>query len=351
MKKLDVNFRKGYAKVQTENADDLWYLSQVIEKGDLVSGKALRKIKIGGETDRSSKVVKKALFVTIRVEQAEFSESQLSLRVLGTVEEGTDDVAKGEHQSITIEENTTLTITKEWLGYQKDRMEESFSSKISTILLVVFDREEALFALMKKYGYELLAQLKGNVAKKDMESGKITNFYAEIIAQISEYDKRLSLDSVVLGSPAFWKDELLKNLNDDSLKKKMVLATCSSVDKSGITELLKRDEVQSVLSLDRTAKELLLVEQLLKEISSDGKAAYGLKEVSSAASSGAIGILLVSDAFIQKCRAENSFYVLEAAMKTADQSQAKVHIVSSAHEGGKKLDGLGGVGALLRFKV
>jgi protein pelota len=352
MKKIACDFRKGFSKVRIENADDLWFLSQVIDASDFVSGKTVRKVKIGGEDDRKQKVTKKAVFIKIIVEKVEFAESQTMLRILGVIEEGPEDIARGEHHTFNVEEGTEIKIEKEkWMNYQKERLEEAFKSRISKILIVVFDREEAYFALMKKYGFEILTQLQGNVAKKDVESGKVSNFYSEIIDQVKEYDIRYKLDNIILGSPAFWKDELLKNLRDDILKKKMVMATCSSVDKAGIGEILKRDEVRSVLSSDRITKEINLVEELMKEISDDGKAAYGMKDVLNATNSGATEVLLVSDSLILKLRGKNKIEELDNIMKTADSMKAKVHIISAKHEGGKKLDGLGGIGAILRYKV
>ncbi|MCK5281988.1 MAG: mRNA surveillance protein pelota [Nanoarchaeota archaeon] len=352
MKQISADFRKGYAKVRVENADDLWFLSQVIDEGDLVSGKTLRKLKLGGEEERKTKIVRKPVYIKIRVEKAEFGESQTNLRVLGRIEEGPEDIARGEHHTFNIEEGTEIKIEKtKWLNYQKDKLKEAFSQKSAKILLVVFDREDAYFALMKRYGYEVFGHIEGNVTKKDVDEGKISNFYVEIIDNIREYDKRYKLDHIILASPAFWKDELLKNLNDETLKSKMVMATCSSVGKSAFNEVLKRDEVRNVLSADRITKEINLVEGLMKGISDNGKAAYGMIETENAANSGAIEILLVSESLIQKLRAKNKFSKIDNIMKIVDSMNAKVHIISSKHEGGTKLDGLGGIGAILRYKL
>ena len=38
-------------------------------------------------------------------------------------------------------------------------------------------------------------------------------------------------------------------------------------------------------------------------------------------------------------------------MKDVDRSKGKVHIISTDHEAGKKLQGIGGVGAVLRFQL
>jgi protein pelota len=351
MKKINADFRKGYVKIKVENADDLWYLSQIVDKGDLVSGKTLRKLKIGGEEDRKQKVVKKPVFIKIRVEKVEFGESQTILRISGRIAEGSEDVAKGEHHTFNVEEGTEIKIEKEnWLNYQIEKLKEAFSAKASSILIVVFDREDAYFAIMKKFGYDILSHIEGNVAKKGNEEGKISNFYEEIIKQINDYDLKYKADHIIVASPAFWKEELMKNLKEEALKKKIVIATCSSVDKTSINEVLKREEVRSVLSSDRITKEINLVEMLMKGINED-KAAYGIKEVENSVNAGAAETLLVSDSLIQKLRQDDKFDRLEKIMKTADSVKSSVHIISSSHEGGKKLDGLGGIGVILRYKL
>jgi len=178
-----------------------------------------------------------------------------------------------------------------------------------------------------------------------------STFYSQIIKQLEEYDKRYKLDKIILASPAFWKEELLKVLQDKELKSKIVQATCSSADESAINEVLKREEVQKALKEERVSEELALVEQVLAEISKQGLAAYGMEEVAEAVNAGAVKDLLVTDALIMKLRDEDKFKHLDALMKLADKSKAKIHIISIEHAGGKKLEGLGGIAALLRFKL
>ena len=54
---------------------------------------------------------------------------------------------------------------------------------------------------------------------------------------------------------------------------------------------------------------------------------------------------------IQKLRGEDKFPPLDALMRAVDSYNGVVVIVSGEHEGGRKLDGLGGVAALLRYKL
>src|SRR5204862_287932 len=122
-------------------------------------------------------------------------------------------------------------------------IDEATKQDDRSILIVAFDREEAIFALLKNQGYEVLLELKGDVAKKDFEEKK-GNFYQEILKQIQDYDSKYQFNNIIIASPAFWKEYLMKEISDDILKKKIILATCSSIDGSTINEILKRPELK-----------------------------------------------------------------------------------------------------------
>jgi len=343
---------KDEKTVKVGNMDDLWYLSNIIDIRDLVKGKTVRKIKIGESSDRNVKVVKKTVFIEIQVEKIEFSKTSNTLRVLGIITQAGEDIQKGEHHSFKLEENSVVTIKKEkWLKFQVDKLKEACSDKVASMIIVVHDREEAYFALMKKYGYEILGHIEGDVQKKDEEKRVTKNFYSEIIAKVQDYVDRYKAKTVILASPAFWKDELMKELKDEELKKKIIFATCSSVGKTAINEVLKRDEVKKALHEDRITKEVNIVEELLSEIKKNELAVYGMKDVKNAVEAGAVKDLLVCDSLIQSSRDDGSFVKLDAIMKNADAVKANIMIISSEHDGGKKLNGLGGIGAILRYKL
>lgn len=347
-----LHFRKNEAKLVVENIDDLWQLSNIIDAGDTLEGRTFRKIKLGTAEERSHKIAKKPVFLRISIEKVEFHRYSDILRASGKVQEGKEDIPKGSYHTFNIEEGTTITLIKpEWLKYQRQKLEQAAKEKKTDTLICVFDREESYIALMKKYGFDILTELKGDIAKKAEVNQPVKNFYDEIIKALQEYVARYNIKHVILASPAFWKEELLKNLKDNELKQKMTLATCSSCDKSAINEVLKRPEVQTVLQQDRIAAEMNIVEDLLSEISKQGAAAYGVDETETAVQAGAAKALLVTDSLIQQTRQEERFEKINKMMKTADRTGAAIHIISSDHEGGKKLDGLGGIAAILRYKM
>ena len=330
--------------------DDLWYLSHIIEPGDLIKGKTVRKIKIGEKEQRRTETVKKHIFLEIETDKTDFKED--SLRISGKVRQGPEEVPKASYHTFSIEPHSTITITKEkWLNYQLKKLEEASSFKPPSILICILDREEALFAISKRKGYELLATIEGEVQKKEDKVIAKGSFYEEIIQLLKEYVTRYKIQHVIVASPAFWKEDLMKETEGENLKSKIILATCSSVGENAINEVLKRPETREVLKQDRIAKEEETIEELLAEIKKNNLATYGMRETQKAADAGAVKILLVTDVMIQKTKEQGTYDKIDDVMKTVDATKGEVHIISSEFEAGKKLDGLGGIAALLRYKL
>lgn len=346
MKQLALNLKQGEAKVLVENPDDLWFLNNIIDKGDIIKGKTLRKIKA---TEKAS-AERKKVFLAIQVEKTEFTAEEL--RVAGKVTEGPEDVPHGSYHTFSVEVGSKITIIKpEWLRYQLDYLKEATAAKVPKIIICVFDREEALFAKLTRDGYEMLTTIKGKVAKKAVQEKVKETFYSEIIKQLEEYDRRFELDRIILASPAFWREELCKVLTNQELRKKIIQATCSGVDETAIAEVLKRKETHEALRQERISTEMSIVEDLFARIAKAGNAAYGMIETRQAAEAGAVEHLLVTDKLIQRLREENRFSELDSIMKTVERTRGKVWIISTEHEGGKRLQGLGGIGAILRYKL
>ncbi|MFH1589788.1 MAG: mRNA surveillance protein pelota [archaeon] len=348
MKILKKDLKKQEVTLKIENLDDLWTLSQIIEPEDVVKGRTERKIKIGDSSDRNMKVVRKTMFLSIKVEKIEVSSDSKILKILGVITECPDEVAKGNHHSFNLEINSIFTIIKSnWLNFQLEKLKEATKATPLNILLVVFDREEAYFAKLKGQGYELLGKISGDVQKKEEKHFAKDDFYKEISIKIAEYDKTNNIKNIIIASPSFWKENLLKALPDNQRKK----TTAASVSHSGeraITELLKRDELQKVLEQNRGVQELRLVDKLLENISKD-TACYGLKETKECIKNGAVSELYVSYAFLQKAKEKNNYKELEKTMLECEQMKGKIHIIGS-EEAKKSLDSLSGIAGILRWK-
>jgi protein pelota len=60
---------------------------------------------------------------------------------------------------------------------------------------------------------------------------------------------------------------------------------------------------------------------------------------------------LLTDDFIQQKREEGHYIELDKLMKQIDVLKGQINILSSKQETGQKLDGLGGIAAILRYKL
>ncbi len=344
MKILQKDLKHGLVKVRIDSPDDLWHVEGIVEPADIVSGMTERKIKLGGSEEKS-KISRINVFLKIKVEKISFEEN---LRISGPIIEGPEDVPKGDYHTFNIEEGTVISIEKEhWSKYVLKKLDDASKQTAFHILLVAFDREDAIFALLKNNGYETLLEIKGDVAKKGLDEKK-TGFYKEIILKMKDYDVKYSFNSIILASPAFWKEYLLKELDDDVLRKKITLATCSSIDGSTINEILKRPELTTVLDKDKSSRESSLIEELLGAISKDN-AAYGINDVKSKIDAGNISVLLISENLIRKMRSEKTYGQIDLMMEQAESLNAEIRIISS-EDASKKLDGLSGIACLLRWK-
>lgn len=348
MQIINQDFRKGIVKLKVNDPEDLWYLSHLIETGDLVKGLTYRKIKVGdGENAKS---VKKPMTVKIEAETIDF-ENTNSLRINGKVKEGPEDLPKDCYQAISLEIDSEFSLEKkDWLEYQKQKLKESSEKKYQH-LICLFDREEAIFALTKSFGYEIILTLKGEAPKKAEKVEIKKEFYLEIIQMLEDYSQRYKPENIILASPAFYKEDLLKKISNSELKKKMVLANCSDVSTASISEILKQPELSDILKSSRLRKEKLILDELLNEINKKGKAVYGWKEVKSAVEQGAVLKLLLTDNFIQQRKLKKEFDELDQIMKQVDSQKGEIHILTLEQESGQRLKGLGGIAAILRYKL
>ena len=75
-------------------------------------------------------------------------------------------------------------------------------------------------------------------------------------------------------------------------------------------------------------------------------AEYGLEETKKTIEAGAVKELLVLDKFLLEKREQ-----IEPLMDAVEKNKGIIHILNSEQEPGKKLEGLGGIAALLKFKI
>jgi len=170
------------------------------------------------------------------------------------------------------------------------------------------------------------------------------SFYEEVIEKVKQL-ATADVPVVVLG-PGFAKEELVaegKEKEPEVFGKAFVYHT-GQAGMAGIHELMKEGLGAEVLEGSRVAQETNAVEKVLEEIAKDGPVAYGPKEVEEAAESGAVESLYILDTLLREKD-------MDPLLKKIESARGSVMVVSELHEAGKKLEALGGIAALLRYKM
>ena len=345
MRVLNEDAASGSIKLQVETEEDLWHLYNIIEVEDLVTASTTRREEKSADKLRAEKMEKKRMILGIRIKKIEFSEDDLRLKLLGVIETGPQDI--GQHHTLIFENGDSMTIQKnKWRATQLERVRRAVEdSKKPRIVFVSLDQDEATIAVLRQFGLKEIATVRsGRSGKQYEEKPSVDGYHGEIYSKLKTI---ISPDMpLVLLGPGFEKEVLsedLKKLDPEAFKKIYVYHTGQS-GMVGINELMKAGMGADVLRESSVGAELEAVEQLMTAIAKDGLGTYGPNEVSAAAMAGAVDKLLILDSKVRE-------HDLDDIVRAVEGQKGTVIIVSSQHDGGKELAALGGLGAILRYKL
>ncbi len=344
MRVLHQDTKTGEIKVQVDSLDDLWHLYNIISEGDMVSAVTFRREETRSDKIRAERGTKKKMRLGIRVEKLDFHEFEDRLRILGVIERGPQDL--GSHHTFNVREGDTLTIIKEeWAKPQLDRIKRAVEDAAEPrMLFVSLDTEEATLAVLRQFGLKELANIQAPGSGKMYESKEDGDYEGDTLRKI-ELSAEPGVPIVILG-PGFAKESLMAKGKEQypELFENVHLFHTGQSGMPGIHELMKRGMGAEVLEHSRMAKEVNLVETVLERIARDGLVAYGPEQVELAAQMGAVETLLILDSLVRDRE-------MDDLMRMVEEARGKVVVVSEHHDAGEELEALGGLAALLRFRV
>lgn len=352
MKIIREDEKEGIVEVLPETLDDLWHLSHIIDVGDNASSKTTRRIQDNtGDKLRSDRGVKKTFYLGLDIENVSFHLFTGKLRLTGVITRGPEDlIPLGSHHTLEVKLNTPLTIRKSrWPKWAINRLNQAIeaSKKLSAIIVVLED-DTAMLGLMRQFGIEYYGPIKGHVSGKRIidknRQKNMVQFYEKVIESITKFD---SIQNIIIAGPGFVKNDFYDYLKDkhSDLAEISIIESTGSGGRNGIAEVLKKGTVEKLTSENRVALEMGAVNNLLEQIAKNSsKVAYGVKETKMAIDLGAVFKLLILDT---KVASEN----MSEAMDMVENMKGEVMVISSEHEGGKQLESLGGMAAILRYQI
>lgn len=340
MRILKMDKKTGEVSVIPETLDDLWHLERIVEPGDFAEAKTFRSVKLGENEE------KKPVFIRIGIERAEFAKYANKLRLTGKIVAGNPEefVQKGKYHTLDVEKGEKITLIKDWKAHHIKRLREAEKeAKRPKVRIVVMDDEKALAATIMGYGIEFGIEIYCEARKRDDKfEEKKAAFYNEIMKEIAGHEERY-----IVAGPGFEKDNFKKYLarKNPELLKRMSFENVSYAERNGVNELLKQGIVGKLMGEARIEKEAELMNRLKVHMNRDDElAAYGTEAVRKALESGAVEIFLVLDELLRnEKKIEN---LAEGAEKTST-----IVVFSTEGDPGQELKGLGGLAAILRFRV
>jgi len=337
--------------VVPESLDDLWHLSHVIEPGDSVSGDTTRRIQREDEQLRDSGGEREHLRVEIAVGDVEFARFANRLRVGGVIEDCSREDQLGHHHTLNVEENTEIEIEKRFKPDQEHRLEEAVeATDTPDIAVATVEEGQAYVHTVAQYGTEESASITAPTGK-----GEYARPREELFDELTAVLKRLDADAIILAGPGFTKRDALDYIEENApdLTGKISTVDTSSVGDRGVHEVLKRGAVEEVQKQTRIAAESSLVDELMERIAGGAEVAYGPEQVAKAADFGAIEHLLVLDERLRAERSGEGDWPVDAdeILETAEQKGGEVTVFSGEFDPGQQLANLGGIAALLRYRL
>ena len=338
---LKSDFKKGFATVKIDINDDLWYLENLLEVGDSVKSRTLRSVFMERE-GKKIKTDRKPMILTVGIEKIEFQKYANKLRLTGKIKEGPEEAQFGSYHTIEVGLGTVLTIyKKEWKQYQIDKLKKA-QTHVPDVLIVVADTEQSTFGLLKRSGVEVVSELHNPHSRQ--EEDKLPEFYKKVANEINKFS---DVKKIILAGPGFAKEHIQKIIQDNypDIKDKLIIDSVSSATESGINEILKRGTLEKVIKESEIVKESQIIQEFFTHLNKDdGLSVYGLEQIKEADNSGAVKVLIISEENIRKEEVD------QLAMQV-ERKKGIVEIVSRTHDLGEQFCRMGGLGAILRFRI
>ncbi|ADQ66973.1 cell division protein pelota [Halogeometricum borinquense DSM 11551] len=334
-----------------ENVDDLWHLSHVLESGDLVSGDTTRRIQRDDDQMRDTGGQREHMHVTISVSDVEFARFANRLRVGGEIVDCSREDQLGHHHTLNVEEHDEVTIEKHFKPDQLDRIEEAEqAAENPDVVIATVEEGEAHIHTVAQYGTEERFSFTAPTGK-----GEYARPRSELFAELGKALSRMDVDAIILAGPGFTKQDARDYIaeNHRDVVDKITVVDTSSVGDRGVHEVLKRGAVDEVQTQTRISKEADLIDDLMEGISTGEKVAYGIEEVAEAAEFGAVETLLVLDERLREERQGAGEWDVDVneVIQTVERQGGDVAVFSSEFDPGRQLKNLGGIAAILRYRL
>jgi protein pelota len=114
--------------------------------------------------------------------------------------------------------------------------------------------------------------------------------------------------------------------------------------RGAVQEVIGKGALDKLIDDLQLSREVKMMDEVLLRLSREGAVAYGRKEVKEAIELGAVEQVLLADTLLRDEEVMN-------LIKKAEAMRATIVVLSTAFEPGERLVAIGGIAALLRYRL
>lgn len=357
-----------------EEPEDMWFTYNLIRPTDTLRASALRRVTTESSTGSTSST-RIHTTLTIRVTGSDFDPQSAQLHVSGRIAEETKYTKVGQYHTLDLELNRNFTLEKAegWDSVAKDVVREACDPvKSSEAWAVVLEEGLANLCVLTGSRTVLRQRIEGKVPRKrgGLAQGEhdkgMRKFFQTVLDTLLRQIDLTESKPILLASPGYTAQNFQKFIIETATrtgnkallaqKANFLIVHSSSGHLYALNEILSSPEVLMKLKDTKYARETNLMDNFMTMLrKDDGRAWYGPREVEQAAEQGALGrgggVLLISNALFRAQDVSVRRRWVKLVDKVRDVEGGEVRVLSSEHESGKKLEGLGGIAAILTFPL
>lgn len=352
-----------------EDSEDLWYCYNLVQVGDQIEAKSMRKIaKLGKDGLPKGDSFRKLVKLRLKVDNVEFDPEGGSLRIKGPVTEDTEDVSAGTFHTFSLELNRNFRLFKEeWDLISLEIVDNAIDPENKAeVGAVVMQEGLANICLLTENMTVLRQRVELSIPRKKRgdntgyEKG-VKRFYDTVYNTMMRNLTIDKLKAILIASPGFVAkgfydyifEKAVVEANKPLLKSKpKFLVTHSSTGHiHSLEEIMRNKEVLQQLAETKYARETAALDKFFKSLNDDdGKAWYGPKHVEAAIERGAVATLLVTDTLFRSNDIQTRRKYIDM-VEHVRNGAGEALVFSSMHESGEQLDQITGIACILLYPM
>ena len=347
--------QEAHWKLRIESEDDLWVLARLASPGRNIAMLGERRDTTTAESGSRAKAAeRKKMWIELRILNTEYQTYSDILRIHGIIEQAPMDIGSHHTHLIEVGDEVELTSLVPYPSFDHALLKEAVDSANKTnISLIVVENDEIVLFEITPRGLREGATwtMRGGGKRGDVRT-------SEAVAQ--SFQKQVAKEIIsatgsdvpmILCGPGHAREKLKSVILEIEPQRNLRLIATSMAGRAGANEIIREGLANEFLEDHAIHKEMQLLEEVWKRISSNGAVAYGEQALLRAMAEGAIETLLVAVDLLRDEETQLDGKSLSEWVRGLDDIGGMLVQCSIDHDAGEQLLGLGGVVALLRYKM